>query len=213
MVDCNMAINASIAFEDNRVIVHQTVVGKMSNNVYVVRSKSTGQALLIDAAADGEDLLAWSQDLDVDQVLTTHGHWDHTDGVPSFSAAEVPVGIGFGPDDSETLKTQDFEISDGQRFSLGDVAIEAIATPGHTSGSICLAVIDSPLLFTGDTLFPGGPGATRSATSDFRTIIESIRSRLFGAFEDDTYVFPGHGLPTTIGAERPSLQEWINRGW
>ena len=91
--------------------------------------------------------------------------------------------------------------------------IRTVHTPGHTPGSICFAVEDTPLLFTGDTLFPGGPGNTKSELGDFATIIRSITDRLYSAYSDATIVLPGHGSMTTIGSERPSLDEWVERGW
>ena len=106
----------------------------------------------------------------------------------------------------------DVFIEDGQIIEVGKLRIEAIKTPGHTPGSVSFKVIDAPLLFSGDTLFPGGPGATRFPGSSFEQIIESIDSRMF-VMPPDTVVLPGHGLDTTIEVERPHLQEWIDRGW
>ena len=97
-------------------------------------------------------------------------------------------------------------------FGVGRTRLHTITTPGHTPGSICFKVVDKPLLFSGDTLFPGGPGATQYEGGDFPTIIESIDNRLF-TLPPDTLVLPGHGDDTTVGTERPHLQEWIDRGW
>ena len=204
-------MDTTIAYQDEHVGITQTVVGALANNVYIVTSQGTGQSVLIDAAASGETLVPWAQKLGVHSVLTTHGHHDHIGAVAAFRAAEVPVWVS--AEDADQLPAHDFAIDNGEEFPLGDVFVQAIKTPGHTSGSVCFAVPGSPILFTGDTLFPGGPGATRSPSSSFPQIIESIRTRIFDAFPDDTQIFPGHGLPTTIGAERPHLDEWIARGW
>jgi glyoxylase-like metal-dependent hydrolase (beta-lactamase superfamily II) len=98
-------------------------------------------------------------------------------------------------------------------IDVGDLRLRTILTPGHTPGSMCFAIEGKPLLFSGDTLFPGGPGNTSLELGDFPTIIESIDRLLFAPLDADTIVMPGHGLDTTIGAERPHLQEWIDRGW
>jgi glyoxylase-like metal-dependent hydrolase (beta-lactamase superfamily II) len=115
--------------------------------------------------------------------------------------------------DAEMLPSYDLLLEDESVIEVGDLRIRTIATPGHTPGSMCFHVEQSPLLFSGDTLFPGGPGATKFPGGDFPTIIRSIEDRLFGAFGADTIVLPGHGADTTIGNEQPHLQEWIDRGW
>ena len=98
-------------------------------------------------------------------------------------------------------------------LEVGRLRIRTIATPGHTAGSMCFAVEGTPLLLSGDTLFPGGPGNTSMTGGDFPTIIRSIEERLFGRFDPETVVLPGHGASTTIGSEVPHLGEWIDRGW
>jgi glyoxylase-like metal-dependent hydrolase (beta-lactamase superfamily II) len=110
------------------------------------------------------------------------------------------------------LPSYDYLLEDDTRIEVGRSALHTITTPGHTPGSICFKLVDKPLLFSGDTLFPGGPGATKFEGGDFNTIIESIDTRLF-TLPPDTIVLPGHGDDTTIGTERPSLQEWVDRGW
>jgi glyoxylase-like metal-dependent hydrolase (beta-lactamase superfamily II) len=111
------------------------------------------------------------------------------------------------------LPSYDFVIDDGAVIEVGRLRLKAIATPGHTAGSMCFQVDGSPIVFSGDTLFPGGPGATSSPGADFPTIIGSIEERLFSPLPGETLVLPGHGADTTIGAERPHLQEWADRGW
>jgi glyoxylase-like metal-dependent hydrolase (beta-lactamase superfamily II) len=111
------------------------------------------------------------------------------------------------------LPAYDQILEDSSTLEIGRLRINTIATPGHTPGSMCFAVESTPLLFSGDTLFPGGPGNTSFDHSDFATIIQSIEGRLFGTFGPDTLVLPGHGASTTIGAEVPHLDEWVERGW
>jgi glyoxylase-like metal-dependent hydrolase (beta-lactamase superfamily II) len=130
--------------------------------------------------------------------------------IPAVRDAGYEVGVTAA--DAALLPSYDYLLEDDTRIQVGRSALHTITTPGHTPGSICFKVVDKPLLFSGDTLFPGGPGATKYEGGDFDTIIESIDRRLF-TLAPDTRVLPGHGDDTTIGAERPSLQEWIDRGW
>jgi glyoxylase-like metal-dependent hydrolase (beta-lactamase superfamily II) len=111
------------------------------------------------------------------------------------------------------LPSYDLILEDDEQLSVGDLRLKTLATPGHTPGSICFAVEGTNLLFTGDTLFPGGPGNTSFENADFGTIIQSIDRRIFAAFDPDTLVLPGHGGATTVGNEAPHLDEWVERGW
>jgi len=198
-------------YEDSLVEVHRVVVGPMDNNVYVIRCKQTGDAVLVDAANEHELLLEMCRDLGVRQVVETHGHWDHIQAVPAVREAGFAVSVS--TEDSSMLPSYDLLIHDGDVLEVGRLRLEALATPGHTPGSISFALHDTPLLFSGDTLFPGGPGATKFEGGDFPTIIRSIEGRIFSAFPSDTLILPGHGDDTTVGKERPHLQEWIDRGW
>jgi len=131
--------------------------------------------------------------------------------VPEVRDAGYEVAVTAA--DAEMLPSYDLVLEDDQVLEVGRLRLRTIATPGHTPGSICFAVEGTPLLFSGDTLFPGGPGATKFPGGDFPTIITSIEDRIFRAFGDDTLVLPGHGSDTTVGTERPHLQEWVDRGW
>jgi glyoxylase-like metal-dependent hydrolase (beta-lactamase superfamily II) len=111
------------------------------------------------------------------------------------------------------LPSYDSLLEDDTVLEVGRLRLRTIHTPGHTPGSMCFAIEGSPVLLSGDTLFPGGPGNTKFEGGNFATIIESIDQRLFAPFSPDTIVMPGHGLDTTIGAERPHLDEWVARGW
>ena len=198
-------------FEDSRAEIHHVVVGPMDNNVYVLRCKETGQAVLIDAANEHDRLLELCRRLNVVKVLETHGHWDHIQAVPAVRDAGIDVGVT--PDDSGMLPSYDFLLEDDSVFEVGRLRLHTIHTPGHTPGSMCFRLEGAPVLFSGDTLFPGGPGATGFPGGDFPTIIRSLEERLFGPLAPDVLVLPGHGAETTIGNERPHLQEWIDRGW
>ncbi|MGQ0431486.1 MAG: MBL fold metallo-hydrolase [Microthrixaceae bacterium] len=190
--------------------IHEVVVGPVDNNVLVLRCTETGDAVLIDAANEHELLLDLCTKLGVRRVLETHGHWDHIQAVPELRDAGYSVGVTAA--DAAMLPSYDEVIEDDSVIEVGRLRLHTIATPGHTPGSMCFLVEGHPVLFSGDTLFPGGPGNTSFEGGDFPTIIESVDRRLF-TLPADTLVLPGHGKPTTIGAERPHLQEWIDRGW
>lgn len=190
--------------------IHEVVVGPVDNNVFVLRCTETGEAVLLDAANEHERLLDLCQALGVTRVLETHGHWDHIQAVPELRDAGYSVGVTAA--DAAMLPSYDEVLQDDDVIEVGRLKLHTIATPGHTPGSMCFRVAEHPVLFSGDTLFPGGPGNTSFEGGDFPTIIESIDRRLF-TLPPDTLVLPGHGANTTIGTERPHLQEWVDRGW
>lgn len=200
----------TLLLADTGFEVHAVVVGPMDNNVFVVRCTETGDAVLIDAANEHERLLELCKALGVRRVIETHGHWDHIQAVPAVRDAGYDVGITAA--DSGMLDAYDDLLVDGEVVEVGRLRLRLVATPGHTPGSICFALEDTPILFSGDTLFPGGPGNTTFEGGDFDAIVDSLDRRLFTR-PADTLVLPGHGSWTTIGAERPHLQEWVDRGW
>jgi glyoxylase-like metal-dependent hydrolase (beta-lactamase superfamily II) len=144
-------------------------------------------------------------------VVETHGHWDHIQAVPAVRDAGISVAVTRA--DAAMLPSYDLVLDDEQTLSVGDLRVRTLTTPGHTPGSICFAVEGTDLLFTGDTLFPGGPGNTSFEGGDFSTIIDSIDRRIFARFDAGTLVLPGHGASTTVGQESPHLSEWVERGW
>ena len=201
----------TLHYEDAQAEIHKLVVGPVDNNVFVLRCKQTGEAALVDAANEHDKLLALCERLNVRQVIETHGHWDHIQAVPELRDAGYSVGVTAA--DAAMLPSYDEVIDDDSVIEVGRLRLHTMLTPGHTPGSICFRLAGSPVLFSGDTLFPGGPGATKYPGGDFDAIIRSIDDRLFGTLDADTIVMPGHGEDTTIGTERPHLQEWVDRGW
>ena len=176
-----------------------------------MRCRQTGEAVLIDAANEHEQLLDLCRRLDVRRVLETHGHWDHIQAVPQVRARDTASRSR--PAMPAMLPSYDDLLEDDSAIEVGRLRLHTILTPGHTAGSMCFRLDGAPIVFSGDTLFPGGPGATGYPGGDFPRIIKSIESRLFSPLPPETIVYPGHGLETTIGTEQPHLQEWIDRGW
>jgi glyoxylase-like metal-dependent hydrolase (beta-lactamase superfamily II) len=201
---------STLHWSDTDTEVHKVVVGPYDNNVFVVRCRHTGDAVLLDAANEHERLLELCSSLGVRTVLETHGHQDHIQAVPAVRDAGYLVGVT--AEDATMLPSYDYLLEDDTMIEVGRLRLHTITTPGHTPGSICFRLVGKPLVFSGDTLFPGGPGATHFQHGDFDTIIESIDRRLL-TLPPDTIVLPGHGGNTTIGTERPHLQEWIDRRW
>ncbi|MGH9243433.1 MAG: MBL fold metallo-hydrolase [Acidimicrobiales bacterium] len=199
-----------VHWDDERAEIHRVVVGPVDNNVFVLRCRDTGDAVLVDAANESALLVDLCRRLGVKRVLETHGHWDHIQAVPAVREAGFPVFVT--AEDASMLPGHDGLLEDDTIVEVGRLHLRTIHTPGHTPGSMCFRLEDAPVLFSGDTLFPGGPGATKYPGGHFPTIIRSIEERLF-TLEPEVMVMPGHGPDTTIGTEQPHLQEWIDRGW
>lgn len=197
--------------------LRHTSVGPMDNNAYLL--VSDGQGLLVDAAADPLALLALVGDTPLTAIVTTHRHRDHV-GALADVAAHTGARLVAGEPDAAAIEsaagvTIDDRVWTGDAVRFGSVELEVIGLVGHTPGSITLvhAPAEGPVqLFVGDSLFPGGVGKTGSA-SDFDSLYTDVVTKLFDRFADDTLVWPGHGKPTTLGAERPHLAEWRARGW
>lgn len=186
----------------------------VDNNVWVIGDDS--EVMVIDPAHDVAKILEVVGDREVMAVLLTHGHDDHIRAAAEFSD-EVEAPLYLNPADSMLWdaiypeRKVDAEIKEGDTFTIGDTTLTAIHTPGHSPGSTCFYAPDLGVLFSGDTLFNGGPGATGRSYSSFETIVESIRTKLL-VLPEATVVNTGHGDATTIGAEAPNLDEWIKRG-
>ena len=203
--------DVELVWSNDHAEVHRFVVGPVDNNVFVVRCRRTGIATLIDAANEHDRLLRVATRLGVNSVLETHGHWDHIGAVEQVREAGIDVWVR--NEDAAMLPSYDHLLDDDVVHTVGDLELRTLHTPGHTPGSISFALEGTPLLFTGDTLFPGGPGNATFDGGDFTTIIHSIEDRIFRVFRPDTIIWPGHGASSTLGAEAPHLDEWVARGW
>jgi glyoxylase-like metal-dependent hydrolase (beta-lactamase superfamily II) len=205
---------------DGLRITKLAVDEQMSNNCYLLRCTTTGEQVLVDAAAEPERLLALVGDAGLTTVVTTHQHWDHhraLAAVADGTGAEVVAGL---PDaDAITAQTGvpvTREVRQGDTIAVGDRSLEVIALAGHTPGSIALLYDDPaghPHLFTGDSLFPGGVGNTFGDEAAFAQLIDEVETKVFQRLPDETWFYPGHGGDSTLGAERPHLAEWRQRGW
>ncbi|HKY13813.1 MAG TPA: MBL fold metallo-hydrolase, partial [Microthrixaceae bacterium] len=150
---------------DTDLEIHKVVVGPMDNNVFVLRCRHTGDAVLIDAANEHEQLLELARSLGVRRVIETHGHWDHIQAIPAMRDAGYSVGVT--QQDAGMLESYDEIIENDIVIPVGDLRLRTIHTPGHTPGSMSFLVEGKPLLFSGDTLFPGGAGNTGFEGGDF----------------------------------------------
>jgi len=204
-------LTSTLHHADTGFEIHKLVVGPVDNNVFVLRCTETGESLLIDAANEHDKLLELAKLLNVRRVVETHGHWDHIAAIPEMRDAGYSVAVT--AEDASMLDSYDELLEDDTVIEIGNLRLRTIHAPGHTPGSMSFKLEGAPILFSGDTLFPGGPGATKFPGGDFTTIIESIESRFFRVLGDDVLVLPGHGDDTTIGTEKPSLDAWVARGW
>jgi glyoxylase-like metal-dependent hydrolase (beta-lactamase superfamily II) len=197
------------------VTLTKIAVGGMHNNAYLLVD-GTGQGLLIDAAAEPERLLAMIGDTPVVKIVTTHQHHDHWQALAAVKAATGAVTVAHPADAPGIPVPTDELVEDGGTISFGDTVLSVTHLVGHTPGSIALT-LDSggpaPHLFTGDCLFPGGVGNTQKDPKRFSSLYADVVAKVFDRLPDATWVYPGHGGDTTLGAERPHLEEWRERGW
>ncbi|MDT0277820.1 MBL fold metallo-hydrolase [Blastococcus goldschmidtiae] len=194
--------------------IRKLAVSEMANNAYLLTCTATGEALLIDAAAEPEALLALVGDAPLRTVVTTHGHWDHHRALPEVVAATGAVTVAHPADAADLPVPVERPVEHGDTVPVGDQVLEVVHLRGHTPGSIALVWRGGGThVFTGDSLFPGGVGNTQKDAARFTSLIDDVEQRLFGTLPDETWVYPGHGGDTTLGAERPSLPEWRARGW
>jgi len=197
------------------LVVTKVSVSPMDNNAYLLECRATGDLALVDAANDAATLLSLVGDRPLGRVVTTHRHRDHWVALEEV-VASTRCRTAAGADDADGIPVAtDEPLADGDVVRVGDVSLEVIHLVGHTPGSVALLHEDPdghPHLFTGDSLFPGGPGRTTSP-ADFASLMDDLETKIFGRLPDDTWFYPGHGTDSTLGAERPSAPEWRARGW
>jgi glyoxylase-like metal-dependent hydrolase (beta-lactamase superfamily II) len=185
------------------------------NNCYLLRCTATGATLLVDAAGDAPLLLSLVGDGRLVGVLETHGHWDHVQALAEVEAATgAPVLVHAG-DAAMLPVAADRLVEDGETLTVGECTLTVVHLEGHTPGSVALlweGDPERPHLWSGDSLFPGGPGRT-TTPEEFGSLMDDLERKVFGPLPDETWVYPGHGKDTTLGAERASLPEWRARGW
>ena len=196
---------------------------EMSNNCYVLHCATTDEVVLIDAAAEPERLLELIGDRSLTSIVTTHQHWDHHRALAAVKAAHPAALVVAGEPDADAIEEQtgvtvDRRVGAGDKVAVGTCDLVVIPIAGHTPGSIVPAprrprVAPTPHLFTGDSLFPGGVGATRGDAEAFAQLIGEVETKIFGRLPDATWFYPGHGGDGVLGDERPHLEEWRERGW
>ena len=213
----------------DEVDIRKAQVGPMGNNTYLLTCRSTGQQILIDAAADADRLLEvvreGSSSSALNLIVTTHSHHDHHGALEDLVAV-TGAQTAAGALDAEAIAVPiKHRLQHGDTVAVGHLTLEVLALRGHTPGSIALlltepdevhepgAVPGRAHLFTGDSLFPGGLGNTDQDAERFAQLFEDVTTRVFDRLPDSTWVYPGHGDDTTLGAERPHLASWRERGW
>ena len=199
--------------------ITKVAVGPMDNNAYLLRCTNTGELLLIDAANEPDTLLGLIGDTRLATIVTTHRHGDHWQALEDVAKATGAATVAHTDDAPALPLSPTRAVSHGDTIGVGDAQLSVIHLRGHTPGSIALSydaggtLADQPHLFTGDSLFPGGPGNTDRDPERFNSLITDLENRIFAELPDGTWVYPGHGGDTTIGAERPHVAEWRARGW
>jgi glyoxylase-like metal-dependent hydrolase (beta-lactamase superfamily II) len=198
------------------LVITKAAVGPMNNNAYLLRCRDTGEQLLIDAANDAATLVELVGADGLASVVTTHQHGDHWQALREVVDA-TGARTYAGRQDAEGIPVPtDVLLDDGDTVSVGRVTLTARHLVGHTPGSVALVYDDPhghPHVFTGDCLFPGGVGNTFNDPVAFTSLLTDVTAKLFDPLPDETWVYPGHGHDTSLGAERPHLKEWRERGW
>ena len=195
--------------------ITKVAVGPMDNNAYLLRCTQTGAQALIDAANDASTLTAMIGDVPLATIITTHQHWDHWGALEEVQRATSADTVAHPEDAGEIPVPTTRLVRHGDTVAVGNATLSVIHLRGHTPGSIALRYDDGaqPHLFTGDSLFPGGPGNTQHDPQRFGQLMTDLEDRVFGELPDVTWVYPGHGKDTTLGTERPHVPEWRERGW
>lgn len=218
-----------VLYDLPQVTIRTRSVSAMDNNVYLITSKTTGSQVLIDAADESDAVMELVGsavddtpcDLDLVSLITTHEHWDHIRALPDVvERTKVPTSAG-APDadaiEHATGVAAKVHLKHGDKAQFPGIELDVIGLRGHTPGSVALVYVpngDEPtIIFSGDSLFPGGVGNTDNDPQRFESLINDVSDRIFDYYDDDTVVLPGHGASTVLGAERPQLSQWRQRGW
>ncbi|MGE3810755.1 MAG: MBL fold metallo-hydrolase [Candidatus Nanopelagicales bacterium] len=213
----NVTVGGPAAVHELRdLVISKLAVGPYDNNAYLLRCTRTGRQVLLDAAADGDRLLELVGEDGLDAVVTTHGHRDHWQATAEVLEATGAEHLAHADDAGDIEVPVTRTLSEGDDVAVGDARLRVVHLRGHTPGSVALVYDDptgAPHVFTGDSLFPGGVGNTWGDADRFASLYADVTTKLFDALPDETWVYPGHGKDTTLGAERPHLQEWLDRGW
>jgi glyoxylase-like metal-dependent hydrolase (beta-lactamase superfamily II) len=213
----NVTVGGPAAVHELRdLVISKLAVGPYDNNAYLLRCTRTGRQVLLDAAADGDRLLELVGEDGLDAVVTTHGHRDHWQATAEVLEATGAEHLAHADDAGDIEVPVTRTLSEGDEVAVGDARLRVVHRRGHTPGSVALVYDDptgAPHVFTGDSLFPGGVGNTWGDADRFASLYADVTTKLFDALPDETWVYPGHGKDTTLGAERPHLQEWLDRGW
>lgn len=205
------------------ITVRSISVSDMDNNVYLLTHKKSGDQVLIDAADDADAIKAMLNDARTDaeqptqvtHIVTTHSHWDHVRALPEL-VESTGATTAAGTEDVADIEVPTAMPLEAGALHTGNLEVEVIKLRGHTPGSVALLYRDpsGPAhLFSGDALFPGGIGNTFDDPDRFASLLDDVTQRVFAVLPDDTIVHPGHGAGTTLGAERPHLDDWRARGW
>ncbi|MDF2051071.1 MBL fold metallo-hydrolase [Arthrobacter sp. Cr_A7] len=214
----------SLQYDLPALTIRRISVSEMDNNVYLLTAKASGEQVLIDAADDLPAIQKLLADASADTaapprlalIATTHQHWDHVRALKELAAA-TGAPTAAGTDDADALPVPvDRRLGHGDRVAVDGFELTAVHLRGHTPGSIAFVYQDPEgpaQIFSGDSLFPGGVGNTQKDPERFNQLLSDVTERLFGTYPDTAVVHPGHGKPTTLGAERPHLEEWRARGW
>jgi glyoxylase-like metal-dependent hydrolase (beta-lactamase superfamily II) len=201
--------------------IRKASVSAMANNVYLLTCARTGAQLLIDAADDPPRIMSLLDEGgggngELDIIVTTHQHWDHHRALAQVAASTKAVTAA-GDADADALPViPTRRLAHGDTLAFGDVTLDVIHLRGHTPGSVALVYTDPQghaHIWTGDSLFPGGVGNVEADPARFASLLGDVQTRIFDIYDDDTWIYPGHGADTTLGVERPHLQEWRERGW
>jgi glyoxylase-like metal-dependent hydrolase (beta-lactamase superfamily II) len=201
--------------------IRKASVSAMANNVYLLTCARTGAQLLIDAADDPRRIMSLLAEGgggngELDIIVTTHQHWDHHRALAQVAASTKAVTAS-GDADADALPViPTRRLAHGDTLAFGDVTLDVIHLRGHTPGSVALVYADPQghaHIWTGDSLFPGGVGNVEADPARFASLLGDVQTRIFDIYDDDTWIYPGHGADTTLGAERPHLPEWRERGW